>query len=508
MNAANATIHEDDTSSSGSSGESDASHETRGVDHEGYTVLMQAAKRGDAEAVRALLRRPQETARDGAGANAPSTRASHGHSDAFVVDFAKQPGASGKRTRSEEHTRAPKRQHNTHDSSRELELEGSHAMAVGTNSQNTHLRGHGSYRAGRHAALYDINSQDTHLRGHTALIVAAEAGHTACVKLLIAAEGVRVNQSTRHGATPLYAAVFRGHSEAARALLAAPHIDPNQPNLNGATPLLVAAQQGHAACIETLCTAPGIDPNQAAANGITPLIAAALKGHTLCVHALLRFGNVHTNQVSRTGASPLFMAAQNGHSACVEALLAIEGVCVNQAKHNGATPLFIAAQQGHTACVQALLAHTHTTPGTGAGRMGVPGAAIVDVNFTMADGASPLFVAAQNGHLAIVQALLATATIDANPMHTRGRVTPLLKASYMGNVHIARALLLGGGCRFAKTEDGQTVTRVAKEKKHDGVVLMLLTGVDYWRRKHHTSQSITYYIKSKWRNVFWIRDVF
>ena len=49
----------------------------------------------------------------------------------------------------------------------------------------------------------------------------------------------------------------------------------------------------------------------------------------------------------------LFFAAQNGHEAMVRALIEL-GADVNKAADNGWTPLAIAAQEGHTAIVQFL----------------------------------------------------------------------------------------------------------------------------------------------------------
>ena len=61
-------------------------------------------------------------------------------------------------------------------------------------------------------------------------------------------------------------------------------------------------------------------------------------------------------------------------------LLAKQGVNVNQAANDGATPLFIASQEGHAEVVSMLLA-----------KQGV------DVNQAMNDGCTPLCIASENG---------------------------------------------------------------------------------------------------------------
>ncbi|KAJ7506484.1 hypothetical protein B0H11DRAFT_1903850 [Mycena galericulata] len=80
----------------------------------------------------------------------------------------------------------------------------------------------------------------------------------------------------------------------------------------------------------------------------------------------------------------------------------------------GATPLFVAAQEGHTAVVQFLV-----TKGA-------------DANIPTTQGVTPLFVAAQNGHFDIVQfktSRLPGFTGTLFPGHRTGR-DPAINTSY------------------------------------------------------------------------------
>ena len=102
---------------------------------------------------------------------------------------------------------------------------------------------------------------------------------------------------------------------------------------------------------------------------------------------------------------------------------------VNQSNQNLATPLFIAAQQGHNLCLSELISH---------------GACVSQAT---ADNTTPVFVAAEHGHLSCLRALLEadshrTATVNQAIVNT-GR-TALWTAAHHGLTEVVD-LLLGAG---------------------------------------------------------------
>jgi serine/threonine-protein phosphatase 6 regulatory ankyrin repeat subunit B len=140
----------------------------------------------------------------------------------------------------------------------------------------------------------------------------------------------------------------------------------------------------------------------------------------------------------------------------VAALLAHEATDVNQARtDNGSTPLYMASQKGHTAVVAALLAHKAT-----------------DVNQAKKDdGGTPLFMASQQGHTAVVAALLNCPSIKMDEPNNNGQ-TPLLMATFVGNRECVEALLAAGADHQTPTPFGR-VADVARQKGHYAIAALL-----------------------------------
>ena len=108
-----------------------------------------------------------------------------------------------------------------------------------------------------------------------------------------------------------------------------------------------------------------------------------------CTSTTTDLGAVLLPDTAKNDPDPVLVyACRLGRKEVVNWLLAQQGVSVNQTKGDGATPVLIAAQNGHLTVVQALLE------------------AGASVNQANSNGFTPLSVAAQEGHLKVVQALL------------------------------------------------------------------------------------------------------
>ncbi|CAB4008909.1 transient receptor potential cation channel subfamily A member 1-like, partial [Paramuricea clavata] len=155
-------------------------------------------------------------------------------------------------------------------------------------------------------------------------------------------------------------------------------------------------------------------------DGYTPVHNAALRGFIESVRILLEYGaelNVFTN----TSRSPLHCAVSSQSCAVVELVLANEPALINKADATGKTPLHTAASYGSAQVVKCLLNN---------------GALIVrDGNMF-----SPLHIAASKGHLSIVEMVVA---FDNNIIDwpNKYRRTALLTAASSCKTDVVKFLL-------------------------------------------------------------------
>ncbi len=241
------------------------------------------------------------------------------------------------------------------------------AARAGSVGAVTALLGHGA----------DVHARETK-EGQTALMWAVSQRHPAVARTLIEAEAdvharsrvrpVATASSPRTGAaegvavideggfTPLLFAARQGDLASARLLLAA-GADVNDTAPAGTSALVVAAHSGHAALAAWLLE-QGADPNAAEA-GYTPLHAAILRGDADLVSALLahgahpnarlengsphaRYGKFFALEMRLSGATPFFLAAKFGLADSMRRLAAA-GADPLAGLAGGVTPLMAAA---------------------------------------------------------------------------------------------------------------------------------------------------------------------
>ncbi|MBO9495492.1 ankyrin repeat domain-containing protein [Thalassotalea sp. G20_0] len=137
----------------------------------------------------------------------------------------------------------------------------------------------------------------------------------------------------------------------------------------------------------------------------------------------------------------LHIAAKKGHLACVQTLINA-GADVNAALPNGATPLYLAAQENKNNILQALL-------NEGA-----------DPNFSpISDGSTPLHAAVWKNNIACLQTLLNSGA-NINAAKTSG-ATSLHMAAYNNSVDSLETLLNGGANIKATMTPGLTPLKIA-----------------------------------------------
>ncbi|PNP60690.1 hypothetical protein FNYG_14580 [Fusarium nygamai] len=198
----------------------------------------------------------------------------------------------------------------------------------------------------------DIDCRDDY--GRSPLSWAAEKGHEAIVKLLLATGKVDVNLKAYGGQTPLSWAAEKGHEAIVKLLLATGKVDVDLQAYGGQTPLSWAAEKGHQAIVKLLLATRRVSINSKAYGGQTPLSWAAEKGHAATVELLLATGKADVDSKDRYGRSPLSWAAEKGHEDVIKLLLATGKVDVDSKDQYGRSPIWWAVKKGHKTIIELL----------------------------------------------------------------------------------------------------------------------------------------------------------
>jgi len=295
-----------------------------------------------------------------------------------------------------------------------------------------------------------INTSNS--KGATALWLAASAGQTAAVQLLLD-HGADVSKgmlAANGGSTPLYCAAAGGHVDTVKILLQAiqakqQHHLIDTGNAHHATPLFIAAQHNHVAVMQLLLGA-GASVECKSDTGATPLFVAAQNGNVAGVRLLLDKG-ADIDAAEQVGATPLYATAQGGHHECMLLLLnhlqdkhgnATKDMLSIRRTDTGATAMYTACEGGHVACVLELLA-----------RGADASLGLKDTNYT------PLMAAVQFGRANVVEALMTHGRVDVNVASVPAGITALYTAAVFGQLECARLLIVQGGADVnATTSDG------------------------------------------------------
>ena len=332
---------------------------------------------------------------------------------------------------------------------------------------------------------------------------AAMQGNRDAVRALLK-DGADVNTALGDGMTALHYAASKHDVEMAKILLYAGANVKATTRIGGYTPLLIASRDGDAPMIETLL-ASGADANSATTNGTTALMLASAAGHVDAVKALLaKNANINAKE-SVKGETPIAFAAAFGRADVIRELAA-RGADVNLrtkvqdlsafAKEEQERLIAERQQQGGGTRGRGEPAETKETKDTkpaadaskaaveskdakpvaatgqtteaqrGRGGRGrgvdptkqVPGLER-QYNYTELvgywGGLSPLHLAARQGHLDAVKALV-DAGADLNQPTSGDHVTPMLIATINGQFDLAKQLLDRGADSNLAQDNGVT----------------------------------------------------
>lgn len=159
------------------------------------------------------------------------------------------------------------------------------------------------------ATLHPAQLMATDRSGNTALMIAAEHGHSAMVAYFLARSDFQHQATNKEGLSALHRAAERGQIDLIKTLI--DHgLEVNQSNNEGRTPLHYAVQSGNTSAIELLVD-NGADVNKVDNQGRSPFFHAVVYSKGSVLPTLTHLGSNPDLQDSE-GKTPMTYAVKNG----------------------------------------------------------------------------------------------------------------------------------------------------------------------------------------------------
>nr|XP_023015945.1 transient receptor potential channel pyrexia [Leptinotarsa decemlineata] len=284
--------------------------------------------------------------------------------------------------------------------------------------------------------------------GRSALHLAAYAGKSECLKVLLG-HGANVNiWDNSQQITPLHCAAGGGNLDCLKLLIdSGADVNAGLNNPSNKSPLYFAVQSNAVDCVRELLQR-NATPNTQQVFSETPLHVAASLGHSFTMKLLLEHGAAVDVQCGRERMTPLHLAAEDGDLECVKILINA-GAVIGAKNYKKQTPLHLAALSQCTETIALLI------------RKGA------DVDAADSDGRTPL-------HCSIVKAsrscecvrVLLCAGPNVNKPDIFG-YTPLHLAALNEYPHCVMLLINNGGDVTARTKGGVSVLTFIIRKTPD-----------------------------------------
>lgn len=323
----------------------------------------------------------------------------------------------------------------------------------------------------------------------SALHCAAKGGHLAVVKVLLDADSSNINALDGTGCTALYWTTRKGYVKIADFLL--DHGADTEKTRADWRPLHTACTRDDLAMV-TLLLSKGARVNATMEFGITPLDFTATQGSVEVATVLLDAGADVNNQDEKTATTPLHRAAIRGDVAMVSLLIS-RGARVDAETNDEATPLFAAAEYGHLEVVEYLIAmdptgwHLHCSPihaVASNGHLDVLDHLIqegVDVDLKNQFDVTPLCAAVLKERLAIMEYLISNGADVNQKMKSDRDFTYLHFAAENGDEDAVRLLAESDAVVDARDDYGYTPLHIAAVHGAVAVVEALLeNGADLY----------------------------